>query len=250
MAGNEIRECMAARSLSAQMPWGWTLLDFYTSWKHTAWTPTADSAHLLKRAFDIVVSITALILLAPVFTAIAIAVKLDGGPVFFRQMRYGLHGREFGMLKFRSMCVDAEEKLNDLLAQNEKKEGITFKMKDDPRITKIGRIIRKSSLDELPQLWNVLKGEMSIVGPRPPVRREVEQYEQRHCRRFDVKPGITGLWQVGERGGGLFEIGDRSSIDFEEQVDLDVRYIESQSFWKDLWLLVKTVPVIIFCIGS
>jgi lipopolysaccharide/colanic/teichoic acid biosynthesis glycosyltransferase len=102
----------------------------------------------------------------------------------------------------------------------------------------------------LPQFWNVLKGEMSIVGPRPPIRREVELYEQRHRRRFNVKPGITCLWQVGEREGGLFEIGDRNSIDFEEQVDLDVRYIESQSFWKDLWLLLKTVPAILFGKGA
>ena len=191
-----------------------------------------------------------MLFLSPVFAGIAIAVKMDGGPIFFRQTRYGLHGREFKMLKFRSMCVDAEAKLKDLLALNEKKEGITFKIKDDPRITKIGRILRKSSLDELPQFWNVLKGEMSLVGPRPPVKREVELYEQRHRDRLYVKPGITCLWQVGERKGGWTEIGDRNAIDFEEQVDLDVRYIESQSFWKDIWLLLKTVPAILFGKGA
>ena len=241
---------MTARLLAAQTPWGRARLNFYVRWKRAAWQLTTGFAHFLKRVFDIIVSLVAMALLAPVFIGIALAVKLDGGPIFFRQTRFGLHGREFGMLKFRSMCVDAEARLQGLLAKNEKKEGITFKMKNDPRITKIGKIIRKSSLDELPQFWNVLKGEMSIVGPRPPVRREVELYEQRHRRRFNVKPGITCLWQVGERVGGIFEIGDRNAIDFEEQVSLDVRYIESQSFWKDLWLLLKTVPAILFGKGA
>ena len=250
MNESEIRDRMAARLLTAQTPWGRSRLNFYVKWKRSAWNFTTGFAYFLKRAFDIVISLIAMVMLAPVFIFIGIAVKLDGGPIFFRQTRYGLHGREFGMLKYRSMCVDAEAKLKDLLAKNEKKEGITFKMKDDPRITKIGKIIRKTSLDELPQFLNVLKGEMSIVGPRPPIQREVELYEQRHRRRFNVKPGITCLWQVGEREGGLFEIGNRNSIDFEEQVNLDVRYIESQSFWKDLWLLLKTVPAILFGKGA
>jgi lipopolysaccharide/colanic/teichoic acid biosynthesis glycosyltransferase len=250
MNESEIRDRMAARLLTAQTPWGRSRLNFYVKWKRSAWNFTTGFAYFLKRAFDIVISLIAMVMLAPVFIFIGIAVKLDGGPIFFRQTRYGLHGREFGMLKYRSMCVDAEAKLKDLLAKNEKKEGITFKMKDDPRITKIGKIIRKTSLDELPQFLNVLKGEMSIVGPRPPIQREVELYEQRHRRRFNVKPGITCLWQVGEREGGFFEIGNRNSIDFEEQVNLDVRYIESQSFWKDLWLLLKTVPAIVFGKGA
>ena len=237
---------MATRLLAAQTPWGRARLNFYVKWKSAAWNFTTGFTYFLKRFFDLAVSLAVIILLAPVFIGIALAVKLDGGPVFFRQTRFGLHGREFGMLKFRSMCVDAEAKLKDLLVKNETKEGITFKMKDDPRVTKIGRFLRKSSLDELPQFWNVLKGEMSIVGPRPPVRREVELYTQRHRQRFNVKPGLTCLWQVGEREGGLFEIGDRFAIDFEEQVALDVHYIESQSFWKDLWLLLKTVPAILF----
>ena len=203
-------------------------------------------AFFLKRAFDILASFVAIVMLFPVFLGIALLVKRDGGPVFFRQTRIGLRGREFKMLKFRSMCVDAEAKLKDLLAKNEKASGVTFKMKDDPRITKIGKILRKSSLDELPQFWNVLKGEMSLVGPRPPVPREVALYSQADRRRFLVKPGITCLWQVGEREGGLLEIGDRNSIDFPEQVSLDVRYIESQSFWRDLLILAKTVPAILF----
>ncbi len=250
MTESEILERMADRLLTAQTPWGRARLNFYVKWKRLAWNFVTSFAHFIKRIFDIVVSLIAILCLAPVFLGIAIAVKMDGGPIFFRQTRYGLYGREFGMLKFRSMCVDAEARLKDLLSKNEKKEGITFKMKDDPRITKIGKIIRKSSLDELPQFWNVLKGEMSIVGPRPPVKREVELYEQRHRRRFNVKPGITCIWQVGEREGGLFEIGDRNSIDFEEQVDLDVRYIESQSLWKDVLLLFKTIPAILFGKGA
>ncbi len=250
MTREEITERMAGRLLAAQTPLGRARLRLYARWKLAAWTIVTGFAHFTKRVFDVIVAILAIVMLAPVFALIAILVKLDGGPVFFRQTRYGLHGREFKMLKFRSMCVDAEAKLKDLLAQNEKAGGVTFKMKNDPRITKIGRILRKSSLDELPQFWNVLAGEMSIVGPRPPVKREVELYEQRHRRRFNAKPGITCLWQVGERKGGLFEIGDRNSIDFEEQVTLDVRYIESQSFWKDVWLLLKTIPAIILGKGA
>ena len=250
MTETEIRERMTGRLLAAQTPLGRARLNFYVKWKRFAWSWVTGFAYVVKRLFDIAVSVTAMILLSPVFLGIALAVKWDGGPVFFRQTRYGRHGRAFRMLKYRSMCVDAEARLKDLLARNEKKEGITFKMKDDPRITKVGKIIRKTSLDELPQFWNVLVGDMSIVGPRPPVTREVELYEQRHRRRFNVKPGITCLWQVGERKGGWFEIGDRNAIDFEEQVDLDVRYIESQSFWKDVWLLLKTVPAIIFGKGA
>ena len=225
---------MSERLLAAQSPLGRARLNFYVKWKRVAWICVTGFAYFLKRVFDIVVSLIAMLFLSPVFAGIAIAVKMDGGPIFFRQTRYGLHGREFKMLKYRSMCVDAEAKLKDLLALNEKKEGITFKIKDDPRITKIGRILRKSSLDELPQFWNVLKGDMSIVGPRPPVKREVELYEQRHRRRFNVKPGLTCFWQV----------TDRNAIDFEGQVDLDVRYIKSQTLPMDLRLLAKTVLVI------
>jgi lipopolysaccharide/colanic/teichoic acid biosynthesis glycosyltransferase len=237
---------MMERLLAAQTPWGRFRLTLYVTWKRLAWQGVISGTLFLKRFFDIVLSICALVLLAPVFATIALIVKSDGGPVFFRQTRIGLLGREFKMLKFRSMVVDAEARLKELLAKNEKASGVTFKMKDDPRITKVGRFIRKSSLDELPQFWNVLKGEMSLVGPRPPVPREVALYSQADRRRFLVKPGITCLWQVGEREGRLFEIGDRNQIDFPEQVALDVRYIESQSVWRDLWILAKTVPAILF----
>jgi lipopolysaccharide/colanic/teichoic acid biosynthesis glycosyltransferase len=242
----QIRERMMERLLAAQTPWGRFHLNAYVKWKRMAWQLVVGSAYFIKRTLDIVISIVALILLSPVFLIIAILVKLDGGPIFFKQTRVGLMGREFKMLKYRSMVVDAEARLKDLLAKNEKAAGVTFKMKDDPRITRIGRFIRKSSLDELPQFLNVLKGEMSLVGPRPPIPREVALYSQADRRRLLTKPGITCLWQVGERQGRVFEIGDRNSIDFPEQVDLDVRYIESQSIWKDLWILAKTVPAILF----
>ena len=246
----EVQRRLAQRLIAAQTPWGRLRLNFYVYWKRAAWKCVVGFALFLKRAFDIVIGVTAVILFAPVFIVVAILVKLDGGPIFFRQARYGLHGREFKMLKYRSMVPNAEARLKELLQFNEKTEGITFKMKDDPRITKIGRILRKTSLDELPQFFNVISGEMSLVGPRPPLKREVDLYEQHHRRRFNVKPGITCLWQVGERNGGWWEIGDRNAIDFEEQVGLDVRYIESQSFTRDLWLLVKTVPAVLFGKGA
>lgn len=247
---SELQARLMRRLISAQTRWGRIRLRVMVWWKRASWKATVGFATALKRVFDVVVSAVLIVLFTPLFILLAALVKLDGGPVFFRQTRYGLNGREFKMLKYRSMVMGAEAQLKDLLQFNEKTEGITFKIKDDPRITKVGRILRKTSLDELPQLFNVLKGEMSLVGPRPPVKREVELYELRHRRRFNVKPGITCLWQVGERQGGTWEIGDRNSIDFEEQVSLDVRYIESQSFWKDLWLLAKTVPAIIFGKGA
>jgi lipopolysaccharide/colanic/teichoic acid biosynthesis glycosyltransferase len=246
----ELQARLMQRLLGAQTRSGRLRLRLMVWWKRISWKVVVGFTHFLKRTFDVVAAAILIVLFAPVFLILAILVKLDGGPIFFRQVRYGLHGREFKMLKYRSMVPDAEARLKDLLQFNEKAEGITFKMKDDPRITKIGRILRKTSLDELPQLFNVLVGEMSLVGPRPPVKREVELYELRHRRRFNVKPGITCLWQVGERKGGVWEIGDRNSIDFEEQVSLDVRYIESQSFWKDIWLLLKTIPAILFGKGA
>jgi lipopolysaccharide/colanic/teichoic acid biosynthesis glycosyltransferase len=246
MNSQHLTEQSMQRLLTAQRPCSRALLNARGGLRRAAWLVVINGMFFLKRALDVVVSLMALVLLAPVFLLVAVLVKADGGPVFFRQTRVGLHGREFRMLKFRSMCVDAEAKLKDLLARNEKASGVTFKMKDDPRITRIGKLLRKSSLDELPQFWNVLRGDMSLVGPRPPVPREVALYSLADRRRLLVKPGITCLWQVGERGGGFFEIGDRNAIDFPEQVNLDVRYIESQSVGKDLWLLAKTVPAILF----
>lgn len=217
-------------------------IHFTLAIKRWAWLGFVNGAAITKRALDIVVAFAAIIIGSPVFLIIAVLVKADGGPILFRQKRVGLMGREFGMFKFRSMCVDAEARLAPLLVWNERAGGITFKLKDDPRVTRVGRWIRRASIDELPQLFNVLTGEMSIVGPRPPVPREVALYTQADRRRFLVKPGITCLWQVGERIGGTFEIGDRNQIDFDEQVRLDLRYIEQQSLFRDLWIMVKTVP--------
>lgn len=246
MNDQEITSAMKQRLMTAQSPMGRFRLRMYVGWKRLAWRGVHAFAHFVKRAMDILVSVCAIILLSPFWIALAIAIKSDGGPIFFKQNRYGLNGAVFKMWKFRSMCVDAEAKLQELLKYNDKKEGITFTMENDPRVTKIGRFIRKASIDELPQFVNVIRGEMSIVGPRPPIEREVELYDQEDRNRFKVKPGITCLWQVGERSGGFWEIGNRHTIDFKEQVSLDIRYIESQSFWRDLWILVKTVPAIIF----
>ncbi len=198
-----------------------------------------------KRVFDICFSLLALLMLAPVMALISLAVMLDGGPVLFAQERIGRGGRKFRMYKFRSMCVDAEDRLDEISHLNEKMDGVTFKASNDPRITPVGRILRTTSLDELPQLLNVLAGQMSIVGPRPCLPREAELYQLHHRRRFLVRPGLTCLWQVGERFGGVFEIGNRNSIGFEEQVDLDICYIRKRSFVRDLWIVVKTLPALI-----
>lgn len=213
--------------------------------KRWAWIALVNGGRFIKRVLDVLIALVALALAAPLFALIAFLVKLDGGPVFFKQTRIGYMGREFGMLKFRSMCVNAEAKLAALLAQNEKSQGVTFKMKNDPRVTPVGRLIRRASIDELPQLINVLKGDMSIVGPRPPLPREVALYRVEDRRRLWTMPGITCLWQVGERNGGAFEIGDRNSIDFDEQVQLDLSYIERQSALTDLWIMLKTLPAML-----
>ena len=250
MTSKQLTDKSADRLLAAQRPWRRALLNAQVGFRRTSWRVVIHATFFFKRALDIVGSVVALLLFAPVFCLLALLVKTDGGPVFFRQTRVGLNGREFKMLKFRSMCVDAERRLKDLLNQNEKASGVTFKMKNDPRITRVGRWLRKSSLDELPQFWNVLRGDMSLVGPRPPIPREVALYSPADRRRLLAKPGITCLWQVGERSGGLLEIGDRNVIDFPEQVALDLRYIEGQSVGKDLWLLAKTVPAILFGKGA
>jgi lipopolysaccharide/colanic/teichoic acid biosynthesis glycosyltransferase len=144
------------------------------------------------------------------------------------------------MWKFRSMYTDAEERKKELMARNEMAGGVLFKMKDDPRVTRVGRVIRKTSIDELPQLWNVLKGDMSLVGPRPPVPQEVDEYSLSDRRRLEVIPGITCIWQV----------SGRSDIPFDQQVELDVQYIQSQSFWTDIKILLKTVPALLFGTGA
>jgi lipopolysaccharide/colanic/teichoic acid biosynthesis glycosyltransferase len=250
ISDDEMALLLAKRIATASTAWGRFWLRGYMGWKRAAWRSTVGLTQLLKRFIDVLAAGSLLLLLLPLMLLVAWLVKRDGGPVFFRQIRVGYRGREFGMLKFRSMCVDAEARLAELLKQNEKSDGVTFKMKNDPRVTKVGRILRKTSMDELPQLINVLKGEMSLVGPRPPLPREVALYTSEDRRRLMAVPGITCLWQIGEREGGWWEVGDRNQIDFAEQVRLDVRYIESQSVWRDLWILIKTVPAVLLGKGG
>ncbi len=197
---------------------------------------------LWKRLFDVTISALALVVLAPLMAAIAVAVRLDSpGPILYRQERVGENGRPFVMLKFRSMRVDADPALhmahvakliggNLRLNEPGNGSGETLKMRNDPRITRVGRVLRKLSLDELPQLVNVLRGEMSLVGPRPPLPYEVALYRDWHRRRLEALPGITGLWQVEAR----------NRVSFDEMVRLDLRYIEEQSFWLDLKILART----------
>lgn len=191
---------------------------------------------ILKRAFDIVGSIGFLVVFSPLYAVISLLVKLhDGGPIFFSQTRVGRYGKTFQMFKFRSMRLNAEAEFQKLLAQNQHTEGVTFKMKNDPRVTKIGKFLRRYSIDELPQFVNVLRGDMSLVGPRPPVPREVALYSLADRRRLAVKPGLTCFWQV----------SGRSNIDFSGQVKLDVSYIESAGFWVDVKILAKTVGAVV-----
>ena len=190
----------------------------------------------MKRGIDIVVAGAVLLCLAPLLLLIALAIWLtDRGPVFFWQTRIGRHGREFAFPKFRSMVVDAESLKSALLASNDHGTSVTFKMKRDPRVSWIGRILRRLSLDELPQLWSVLVGDMSLVGPRPPVPREVAQYSVADRRRLDVTPGLTCIWQVSGRG----------DVPFPEQVQMDVDYIETRSLRRDALLLLKTIPAVL-----
>lgn len=191
----------------------------------------------VKRGFDILASLMGLILLSPLFLIVVIAIKVDDprGKVFYSQIRLGRGERPFKMFKFRSMFVDADKKLADLLKYNEV-DGAMFKMKEDPRVTRIGHFIRKYSIDELPQLINVLKGDMSLVGPRPPLEREVANYSEYAKQRLYVKPGCTGLWQV----------SGRNSVGFDEMVELDLQYIEKRSFWFDLKIMFLTVKIMIW----
>ena len=189
---------------------------------------------VIKRLIDVVCSFLGVLVLSPLFIIIAIIIKTTSkGPVFFSQKRVGKNGKEFNMYKFRSMVVNAEE-LKEKLADQNEMSGPMFKMKDDPRVTKVGRFIRKTSLDELPQLWNVLKGEMSLVGPRPSLPKEVAQFENWMCKRLTVKPGLTCYWQV----------SGRNNIGFEEWMRLDNKYVDERNLWIDIKLIFKTVLVL------
>lgn len=190
---------------------------------------------IAKRAVDIVGATLFLLIFAPVFVILALLVALTSpGPIFYKSTRVGLCGKTFAFIKFRSMRVDADKILAELQAQNEK-DGPIFKIKNDPRITPIGRILRKYSLDELPQFLSVLTGEMSLVGPRPPLVHEVEQYDAKTKERLRVKPGITCYWQI---------MG-RSNLSFEEWMDLDRKYIEEMTFWRDLAIMLKTPAAVL-----
>jgi exopolysaccharide biosynthesis polyprenyl glycosylphosphotransferase len=195
---------------------------------------------ILKRVLDITVSLIALVLLSPVLFAIAIAVKLDSpGPILYTSERIGKKARVFRCIKFRTMVKDADRRRAEILHMNER-EGIIFKMTNDPRITRVGRILRKYSLDELPQFFNVLLGDMSVVGPRPPIASEVRQYNLSHLRRLDVTPGITGLWQVQAR----------QDPSFDSYISLDVAYIENWSVWLDVKIILRTIGVVFAGTGS
>ena len=209
--------------------------------KRLVWIAVVQGTYLLKRLIDMSGSAVLLILLSPLFACVALAIRLDSpGPIFFQQIRVGRWGTLFPMWKFRSMYIDAEQRKLALMKQNEMAGGVIFKMKSDPRITRVGRFIRKASIDELPQLWNVLLGDMSLVGPRPPLPVEVNQYSLNDRRRLDVVPGITCIWQV----------SGRSDIPFDQQVQLDVQYIESHSIWLDIKLLLLTIPAVLLGRGA
>ena len=200
----------------------------------------SKGALLVKRLIDVTVAVVGLVLCAPLFLLIALAIRLDSpGPIIFRQTRVGLRGRHFEMYKFRSMHVGAEEQ-QDMLADLNEADGPIFKIRDDPRLTRVGRILRRLSLDELPQLVNVLRGEMSLVGPRPPIPAEVEKYQEWHKKRLEAPPGMTGLWQV----------SGRSRLSFDEMVLLDIYYIENWSLWLDFKILMRTIPKVLLGEGA
>ena len=197
---------------------------------------------VLKRTLDLVVGALGLLVCLPGMIVIALAIRMTSpGPVLFRQTRVGRAGRLFTITKFRSMVVDAEKQKDTLADQSLYQSGHLFKLKDDPRVTRVGAFLRQTSLDELPQLWNVVKGEMSLVGPRPPLPREVALYEEHHYRRFDMKPGITGPWQVN---------GRNAVSDFEEVIRLEACYIRDWSIWTDLGILLRTIPAVLTMRGA
>jgi len=201
----------------------------------TVWVIRIKLLGILKRALDLSVSLMVLPFITPVMLVTAIAIKIDSpGPVLFKQTRVGKWGKHFTCYKFRSMFIDAEARKAELMHLNEA-DAIVFKIAKDPRVTRVGRIIRKLSIDEFPQLFNVIKGDMSWVGPRPPIPFEVDRYEYNHRRRLLAVPGITGLQQV----------SGRSTVNFNRWVELDLQYIQEQSLLKDLEILIKTIPAVI-----
>jgi exopolysaccharide biosynthesis polyprenyl glycosylphosphotransferase len=196
----------------------------------------------IKRVFDLACAAALLLVASPLYLFIALIIRLDSrGPIFYRQVRVGFDNRRFQMWKFRTMVVDAEKLQAELERFNQSKDGVMFKIKDDPRITRVGRFLRQYSLDELPQLFNVLSGEMSLVGPRPLPLRDVERFEEHHFQRHAVLPGITGIWQV----SGRSEV-----TDFDEVLEMDLLYIENWSLRMDLEILVRTIGVVFLGKGA
>lgn len=197
--------------------------------------PGTTALLVVKRLFDVTLGSLALVLLAPLYAGIAVAIAvMEGAPVLYRQERVGLNGRRFHVVKFRTMVRDADARLASLLARNEIR-GKAFKLTDDPRVTRLGRFLRRSSLDELPQVWNVLRGHMSLVGPRPPLPCEVEAYDAWQRRRLSMKPGITGLWQI----------AGRREPEFDKWVEMDLEYIDHWSPWLDVKIILRTVPALL-----
>lgn len=209
--------------------------------KRYSWMIVVGGTKALKRLLDILISTFLLIILMPLFALIALLIKsTDGGPVLYVSNRVGKWGKEFLFPKFRSMVIGAADQKHQLKPKQAFPDDVTFKMRRDPRITWIGRILRRTSLDELPQLWCVLKGDMSLVGPRPPLPEEVALYHLEQRKRLEITPGLTCIWQV----------TGRSDIPFPHQVKLDLQYIESQSFWFDLLILLRTIPAVVFGRGA
>jgi lipopolysaccharide/colanic/teichoic acid biosynthesis glycosyltransferase len=247
---------MSALTSSSMPTWNPALLDSAVSAPHEGSLPSSlpvrteglaaeRPRYLIKRALDLTGAMVGLVLLAPVLLAVALWIRLDSpGPILFRQARRGLRGRPFQVLKFRTMVVDAEQRLGSLESRNESRGGVLFKLHDDPRVTRLGRFLRRSSLDELPQLINVLKGEMSLVGPRPLQLRDCDRLwtadPEGFRRRLQVPPGITGPWQV----------GGRSDADYQRMVQLDLDYAENWSLSRDLRIVGKTVLVVLFRLGA
>ena len=201
-----------------------------------SWQWSLSLRPALKRVADVAGALAGLLLLSPLFVLVAVSIRVESaGPVLYRQQRVGKRGRLFTMYKFRSMRVTADAEKKDLLDRNDSSDGVIFKSKADPRVTRVGRIIRRLSIDELPQLLNVLRGEMSLVGPRPALPDEVAQYDAQARKRLQTRPGLTCLWQI----------SGRSDLPFGKQVDLDVRYLSAKSFLNDIVIILKTLPAVI-----
>ncbi len=212
-----------------------------SNWRHFRWRVSNWLTPRARRTMDIVGASGVLLVLSPLLLGTLLAIRLESpGAILFGQERIGRHGKPFKLWKFRSMYIDAEERLRELQAANESEGGVLFKMKQDPRITRVGRVIRKLSIDELPQLWNVLRGEMALVGPRPALAREVALYEARARMRLDATPGLTGLWQV----------SGRSDLSFEQQIHLDLFYLHRQGIKEDIKLLLRTIPAVLTSRGA